>query len=287
MRKILYILLFISIPVFSLEQFVTKDFFDTRINWSTMKITSTVTEVIPAVVFEQKDPRFGKDSTALNLTAARNKSLLKAKERLSINLFTAIENMKIDSYTSMLDRISQDEKFREKYNRIFEISEKDFSFRIIDNKIQAEAGIPFTGKNGLLNFLEINFGSEPFPEFPEIPSPSSYSGLIVDARHLNAVASLFPRITTDRGIEIYSPELVSRNYAIDTGMVSFQTDPILAKRNSRAGINPYYVVALSATGKDKTDFSIPTEDAMRIMASKNSVQNLRKCRVIILLKKQP
>jgi len=287
MKKAIFILAFLSLPVLSLEQFITKDFFETQINWSSMKITSTVTETIPTVVFDHKDQRFGKRSTALNLTAARNKSLGLAKEKLSVNLFTAIENMKIDSYTSMLDRIKNNERFREKFNRIFETSENEFSFRIIDNKIQAESSITFTGKTGLLNFLDINFNSEPFPEFPAIPSPSKYSGLIVDARHLAGVPSLFPRITTDRGIEIYSPELVSRNYAIDTGMASFQTDPIMAKHNSRAGINPYYIVALSVTGKDKTDFSIPTEDAMRIFASKDSVQNLKKCRVIILLKKQP
>lgn len=254
----------------------------TKVDWSSMKIIAGREESVLPVVFEKSDTDFGKNNTSLSITESRSKARKKLKDRLLSEISLSVENLKIDSRNTIGDKIQSNEKFREKFNRIFQTEIGEYKVFIRGNKVVSEIAIPFTGKTGLINFLDINFGSEEFPQFPETQSPPQYTGLVIDARHLNSETSLFPRITTDAGLELYSPELVRKNYAIDKGYVLFQSDPIVAMKHARVGDNPYFVYALSATGEYKTDFSIPTEDVRKIFGSKKTIENLKNCNVIIV-----
>lgn len=285
-KKILFsILLITSLPILGLKNdYIVKDFFNTIINWSSHYIYIKVHETLPRVVIDVDDPDYGKEHTNFNITEARNKSLRKAKERTLIHIVRIIEKIYIDEDYTILNKVNQDENFRERYNQFLMDEPQNLKSKYVHDKVIVESKLTFTGREGLLNYLNIEYGIEEFPEFMEIAKPTSYTGLIVDARHLDAKPSLLPKIITDKGLEIYSSYLVDKNFAINKGMASFQKKPRLAMKDQRVGMNPYYVVALNATGKNKTIFTIPTSDAMKILATKQTRTNLKKCKVIILLK---
>lgn len=287
-RILFLIILFLFYPIYANEksQFIIKDFFDTVMNWSAMQISLNVSEKLPRVIIDVDDPEYGKENTAFNISEARNKSLLNAKEKTKIHFVRSIESLRLNEDFTIIEKVNKDEKFRERFNEFFLNESSELKVKYIQDEVKVESLTKLLGSKGLLNYLNIEYDTEKFPEFQEIPVPETYTGLIIDARHLDANPALFPRIFTDKGLEIYSINLVNKNFAIDNGFVIYMSDPIKAMKHSRVGENPYVVVATNVIGKNKTGYTIPTREAMKILATKDSKKNLKKCRVIIVLRKQ-
>ncbi len=268
------------------SQLIMKDFFDTVVNWSTLQISLNVSEKLPRVIIYSDDSEYGKENTAYNISEARNKSLLKAKEKIKIHFVRSIESLRLNEEFTILEKVNKEEKFRERFNEFFLNESSEIKVKYIQDEVRVESLTKLMGSKGLLNYLDVEYDRENFPEFPSTPVSEDYSGLIIDARHLEANPSLFPKILTDKGLEIYSSDLVNKNFAIDNGFVIYMSDPIKAMKNSRVGENPYLVVATNAIGKYKTQFTIPSKEAVKILAGKETRKNLKKCKVIILLRKQ-
>lgn len=288
MKKIfLFCILILFTGLFGNEKhhFITTDFFNTTVNWAKYQVSLTVSEELPRVTIDTDDPEFGKQNTALNNSEARNKALLVAKEKIKIHMVRSIENMRFDNEYTILEKVYKDEKFREKFNEFFLYENGEMKVKYVQDRIIVESGLKLLGEKGLLGYLDIEYGTEEFPGFGEIPVPESYTGLIVDARHLDGVPSLFPKIHTDKGLDIYSRLKVLKNFAADRGIVSFLNDPSIAMKDPRVGNKPFYTVAINTTGKNNSNFSIQTKDAVKLFSSKQTIKNLKKCNVIILLKK--
>ena len=285
-KNCIYIIisLLFSTSVFSIDlSFKTKDAQDTIIDWTTGKISITVKERIPKVINDVNDPLYGKNNNAFNVSESRNKSYKKAKDSINIKLARAVETLLLDDRSSILDKINTDEKFRERFNEFYLLDHESIHIKYVEDSVQINSGISITGKDGIMNFIDMEFGKEQFPEFNEPGYPSEYTGLIVDARHLDVKPTLLPRISTDKGLDVYSYHFVNKNYAIDKSLVSYQKDPVVAMTDKRIGSKPYFVIAQSVYGANKTNLSIPTEDAIKLLGHKNTKVNLKMCRVIILL----
>ncbi|HMW05726.1 MAG TPA: hypothetical protein PK079_05980 [Leptospiraceae bacterium] len=288
LRILALILLLLIIPSYANEksQLIIKDFFDTVVNWSTMQISLNASEKLPRVIIDVDDPEYGKENTAYNISEARNKSLLTAKEKTKIHFVRSIESIRLNEEYTIIEKVNKDEKFRERFNEFFLNESSEIKVKYIQDEVRVESLTKLLGSKGLMNYLMINYDTEKFPEFMEIPVPEAYTGLIIDARHLDANPALFPRIFTDKGLEIYSMSLVNKNFAIDNGFVIYMSDPIKAMKHQRVGENPYLVVATNVIGKNKTGYTIPTKEATKILATKETKKNLKKCKVIIVLRRQ-
>lgn len=267
------------------REYITVDFFGTQINWTDFEVNLPVVERIPRVIIDNKSSDYGNENTAFNISEARNKAQLKAREKISLQIVRSIETIRIDDESTIIKKIQSDEFFRERINEFFQLEKSELKITYIADRVNVDSVMKLKGKDGLLSFLPIEYGTEDFPEISgkSIVKPVDYTGLIVDARHLEAEPSLLPRIVTERGLDIYSYHFVNKNHAIDKGLVSFQTDPKAAMESQRVGKNPYYVLALTTVGRKKTGFSLSTEDSMKLLASHKTRNSLKKCNVIILL----
>jgi len=290
MKRILIVILliFLNWNGFANEksQLLIKDFFGTVVNWTKLQISLDVSEKLPRVIIDVNDSEYGKENTAYNISEARNKSLLKAKEKIKIHFIRSIESIRLNENFTILERVNVDEKFRERFNEFFLNESSEIKVKYIQDEVYVESLTKLMGARGLLNYLDMEYDSENFPEFPSISVSEAYSGLIIDARHLEVSPSLFPKIITDKGLEIYSTNFVNKNFAIDNGFVIYLNDPVKAMKHQRVGENPYFVVATNVIGKNKTIVTIPTKEAIKILSSKDTRKNLKKCKVIILLRKQ-
>ena len=109
---------------------------------------------------------------------------------------------------------------------------------------------------------------------------NEYTGIVIDCRQISFAPSLFPRILSDLGEEIYSVNFADPRYVIDVGLVLYSTsDPY---NNSRVGYNPLRIQAMSAAGSKMHDIKISSFDARRIHGSKKNLALLKECRVAII-----
>ncbi|NOX38198.1 MAG: hypothetical protein GXO78_11765 [Calditrichaeota bacterium] len=138
---------------------------------------------------------------------------------------------------------------------------------------------------------------KPYPQNYPVPPPSSpsgaptpaarpgvvYSGLIIDARGLGVRPALSPKIVDEMGNEVYGTGNVSREYAVQIGVVGYEKDINRARTNERVADNPMIVKALRATGPNRTDVVISNADAQLIRQAAQNLNFLEQCKVMIIL----
>jgi hypothetical protein len=132
----------------------------------------------------------------------------------------------------------------------------------------------------------------PAPVAPQAPviiivSPASggevFTGLVVDARGIQARPAMSPRIIDEKGQEVYGSMNVDREYAVQQGMSGYARDLTAAQSNARVTNSPVSVKGIKTEGAGRSDIVIANADAEKIRASGDNQSFLKKCRVMIVL----
>jgi hypothetical protein len=110
-----------------------------------------------------------------------------------------------------------------------------------------------------------------------------YTGLIIDATGLGIRPAMAPKIVDERGEEIYGSRFVSREYAVDIGMVGYDKNLNNARYNERVAGTPLEIKAIKAQGPNKTDVVISNADAMKIHNAAANMNFLQQCKVMFVL----
>jgi hypothetical protein len=109
------------------------------------------------------------------------------------------------------------------------------------------------------------------------------TGLIIDARGLGVRPAMAPKVVDEQGEEVYGSKYVSREYAVDIGMVGYDKNPEKASRNERVADTPLIVKAVRATGPNKTDVVVAAADAAQIHDKAANMNFLKHCKVMFIL----
>jgi len=124
----------------------------------------------------------------------------------------------------------------------------------------------------------------PITEIPKVQFVSVvYTGMIVDARGIQARPAMSPRIFGEDGTEVYSLSKVDIEYATKEGVSGYARDLAAAQTNQRVGANPITVKALGISGPGKSDIIINNADAQKIRSSAVSASFLKQCKIMIVL----
>jgi len=110
-----------------------------------------------------------------------------------------------------------------------------------------------------------------------------FTGMVVDARGIQAVPVLAPKILDENLEEVFGPAYVSREFAVQRGMVSYTTDLWRAKFHPRVSDNPLIVKALKSLWPGRCEFIISNADAAKLRSASEHLLFMRECRVIIVL----
>jgi hypothetical protein len=129
------------------------------------------------------------------------------------------------------------------------------------------------------------------PEKPAVPAPLAaappapvvYTGMVVDARGIQARPAMLPRIFDQDGKEIYGSANVDREFAVQQGMSGYARNLTAAQSNQRVTANPVTVKALKTSGPGKSDVVISNADAQQVRASAENAAFMKQCRVMIVL----
>lgn len=118
----------------------------------------------------------------------------------------------------------------------------------------------------------------------DVAGTKPYTGLIVDARTLNLEPVLYPTIVSEQGKEIYSSVFVSREFAVQYGVVTYLCDMDQALNSDRAGSNPLVFRALRKTGDKTAAIVMSMADAKKLDRATERHIFLKECRVIVVVK---
>jgi hypothetical protein len=108
-----------------------------------------------------------------------------------------------------------------------------------------------------------------------------YTGVVIDCRNLKFTPSLFPKIQSDQGQEVYSINFCDPGMVVENGLVLYTaSEPF---NEIRIGYNPLRIQALGVTGANQTDIRISSYDARRMHGSKQNLNLLKECRIAIII----
>lgn len=118
---------------------------------------------------------------------------------------------------------------------------------------------------------------------PAVPAAVVYTGLVVDARGMQARPAMSPKIVDESGQEVYGTIIVDREFAVQQGVSGYARDLTSAQGNARVTNNPLTVKGVKAQGAGKSDIIISNADAAALRAAADNLAFMKKCRVMIVL----
>lgn len=205
------------------------------------------------------------------------------------NLFETINAVRIDSSSLVKDLVDKSDMIRVQLRGMVKAAQIVKREYLSDGTLEVTLGFEMTGGFAQLALPEDikqvseikTIGRKP-PTTP-YPVPTIYTGLVLDASGLHGRPAMSPRITTDSGEEVYGSAYVSREFAVQHGMVAYERDLKSARNNPRVSANPLVVKGLRTQGPGRCNFVISNADASKIRSASENLLLLKKCRVIIVL----
>jgi len=123
----------------------------------------------------------------------------------------------------------------------------------------------------------------PAPPAPPAPSGDVFTGMVVDARGIQARPAMAPKILDENGKEVYGSMNVDKEFAVQQGMSGYARDLTAAQSNPRVTNNPISVKGVKTEGPGKSNIVISNADADKIRGAADNMTFLKKCRVMIVL----
>ena len=143
----------------------------------------------------------------------------------------------------------------------------------------------FGSKNSLANVLlkeKTEVEDFPPPRFTNMNSDNKvdeqYSGLIIDCSGMSLETAILPAIKAENGKEIYAYKNITRQMAVERGMVSYADN--MTSGVQRAGSNPLVVKALFPS--DECDVIVSNADADKILIANQTNHFLNNCMVVFV-----
>lgn len=221
---------------------------------------------------------------------ARPNALRAAQVDAYRNLLEVINGVRVDSATTIRDFTVESDVINTQVQGMVKGAKVTKQEYLSDGTVEVTLRMPLSGNFAALivpRILDRKPAAPPPPPVPQRPAPAPggevFTGLVVDARGIQARPAMSPRILDESGREIYGSMNVEREYAVQQGMSGYARDLTAAQSNPRVTSNPVSVKGLKTEGAGRSDIVIANADAERILASAENMGFLKKCRVMIVL----
>jgi len=244
-------------------------------------------------------------------TAQRAGAIDAAKKAALRNLLETVKGMTLDAETTVRNFMVENDVINTRVSGLVR------NFTVVDTKYMSSGDIEVTVEmplSGALNdaLLPQQMGGmtlgpvsgavcpccgQPWPAGRPVPSnitlnqptPSAtsasgvYSGLIIDAKGLGIRPAMAPKVLDESGEEIYGSKYVSRDWAVQIGMVGYDKDVNRARNNDRVASNPLVVKGIKSAGPNKADIVVSAASATAIRNAAANQNFLDKCKVMFVV----
>jgi hypothetical protein len=254
------------------------------VNWSAGYIEAVGIGAVP-------DKSIGKSN-------ARPMALRAAKVDALRNLLEITKGVQVDSATTVKDFTVESDVINTQVNGLVKGAQVVKTDYMSDGTVEVRLRIPLYGGILAQTIMPLAIAKPPVPPAPSVleapPAPAvtapaapaapvAYTGMVVDARGIQARPAMSPRVFDEDGKEVYGSANVDREYAVQQGMSGYARDLNAAQSNQRVTVNPITVKALKTSGPGKSDLIISNADAQQIRASAENMTFMKKCRVMVVL----
>ncbi|UCE06887.1 MAG: LPP20 family lipoprotein [bacterium] len=296
---VLSILIILCFALITQAQNVTQTFAENQtVNWTN--------QVVRAIGIGAPNPN-------LPIAAQRTAAIRAAKLDAVRNLLETIKGIYLTSETTVRNSIVENDVIRTRVEGLAQNFKQVEGPRYMsDGSVEVVVEMPITG--AILDaLLPSQFGGgqfmtvgqmvcptcgQPWPQGKPVPpgvtlqqigvttpmaTSGVYTGLVVDCKGLGVRPAMAPKIVDEQGNEIYGSKFVSRQWAVEIGMVGYDKDLNRARQNDRVTNNPLVVKGLQASGPNKTDVVISSADASLIHQAAANQNFLDKCKVMFIV----
>ncbi len=222
--------------------------------------------------------------------AAQRAGALEAAKRIALrNLLETVKGMSITSETTVLNSMMESDMITTQVSGIVR------NFKVVDTRymssgdVEVDVEIPLSGvlTDALLppmgQPMQVGQGYPVDPSGYSLPQNTVFTGLIVDARGLGLRPAMAPKIIDESGNEVYGTGYVSREYAVQIGVVGYEKDLNRAKTNERVTANPLIVKGIKVSGSNKSDVVISNADAQNVVGAAKNLNFMENCKVMVIL----
>lgn len=261
---------FLALPISVFAQNYIQSFENGKVDWSNGVVEAAGIGVPPN---DAANPAQGR-------AIAKNQAKASARQ----NLYDLIRNLKIDSKYSVRGLIDQQDITQEALKRcLMRCRLVDISY-LSNGSVKATVALRINGTFAELvlpkDILTIDTVLQ--PKRP-LKKAESFTGLVVDCRGLRIKPAMVPVIVDEDGGVVYGSAYVSRDYAVQQGMVSYVKDMTATQKNPRVAPRPLNVKGIRTTKTGLSDIVISNADAAKIRGAASNLSLMQKCRVVIVL----
>lgn len=118
---------------------------------------------------------------------------------------------------------------------------------------------------------------------PSSPQAMVFTGMVIDARGIQAKPAMAPKVVDESGQEVYGSMQVDREFAVQQGMSGYARDLSSAQSNARVTNNPITIKGIKTEGPGKSNIVVSNADAEKLRSSAENLSFLKKARVMIVL----
>ncbi len=206
------------------------------------------------------------------------------------NLLEITQGVQVDSMTLAKDFIIKSDIIRTSVQGVVRNAQVVDTAYMSDGSVEITMVMSMSGEFANVILPPPPLGTEgPIPPGP-MPLPGTglsgsqvFTGLVIDARGLEARPAMAPKVLDESGKEIYGSAMVNREFAVQQGMVGYAKDLTAAQGNNRVTDNPLTVKAMKMSGPAKVDIVISNSDSARLLSAAENLSFLQKCRVMVVL----
>lgn len=280
-------------------QYVTQTFGDNQsVNWSNQVVRAT---------------GIGSPNPNMPMAAQRANAIRSAQLDALRNLLETIKGIYLTSETTVRNAMVENDVIRTRVEGLVQnFKQVEGPKYMSDGSVEVVYEMPITG--AILDaLLPGQFGGgqymtagqmvcptcgQPWPQGKAVPpgvnlqqvggttttlASGVYTGLVVDCKGLGIRPAMAPKIVDEQGNEIYGSKFVSREWAVEIGMVGYDKDINRARQNDRVTNNPLVIKGMQASGPNKTDVVISSADAALIHQASANQNFLDKCKVMFIV----
>lgn len=254
-----------------------------HVDWNTMRVVAVGFGAAP------------EDATGPGQAMAMGKraSVMDARR----NLLEVIKGVRIDSQTTVVNFITQDDTVLTRIQGMLQFCEVEYTKRLGDGGYESRVSMPLTGQlsQELMRYAPAAYApptslgppptatAQPAPTLaptsiptaaptpgpaptaaptagPDISGATPYTGLVVDARNLGFKPSLKP-VLQGPGGQVYPGPNLNQIIAVQRGLVRYYQDLELAGQSDQAGSNPLFITAQSLLGDQASSLLVKADDA--------------------------
>lgn len=252
---------------------------DDSVEWGKGLIVAYGTARVP--ISERGKPLSDEDGDAavISLNRGRAEAYRKAREMAMTNMVRLVKGIRVDADTMLADLLEQNDEARSRIVAVMSgrVKAVEYPVDFATSGCRAELKI-----GDILPAVPYSYPADEFPSRIDNPIATDYTGLIINAKGLPVEPMILPSVFSEEGLEVYGRYNVDIRHAGKHGIVAYAHSEDEAMKLKAAGGHPYYTVALKEM---KGCPVVADRDVRKIFSSRNTVDMLKKCRVIFIIDK--